>query len=170
MLNGARVFHALDGIPIRLGDVTCPVVAAVKELTRVEGFTTFVKRQGRFYLTLSEDIYDGLEKDEPGARFSLSHEIGHLVFHYDLLAKLSRIQHHDAALCRARSEHELELDTEFQADAFAGAFLMPAAGLQQLAKGAGLDAQRVAKKFGVSEPVAASRLRRVARAIATGEL
>ena len=96
----------------------------------------------------------------PRALFCLCHELGHVCVHTQKLVELSRIPHDVAALHRGEvPSHAIFEDTEWQANAFAAAFLMPGAGLAELeARGIMLTAQEVVRRYNVSFDAARIRL------------
>jgi Zn-dependent peptidase ImmA (M78 family) len=76
------------------------------------------------------------------------------------LVELSSIPHEVAALNRGQiPAHRVYEDTEWQANAFAAAFLVPAAGLANLERSRGiLTAQELVRRFNVSFDAARIRL------------
>lgn len=112
----------------------------------------------KIVLVLSPDTYDGAEKGNPHHRFSVCHEIGHGVLHVRELVRLSRIPHHRAALQRGMATHKIYEDTEWQADAFAGAMLAPARELAAIERRAPLTVECIMATFGMSRPAATIRL------------
>ena len=94
------------------------------------------------------------------ARFSLSHEVGHVVLHPGELIRLSRIPHREAALARgASAPYPVYQDTEWQANAFSAALLMPAQGLYALEQQGVLTSVTIQERFQVSSAAAAIRLK-----------
>ncbi|MDC5547674.1 ImmA/IrrE family metallo-endopeptidase, partial [Acinetobacter baumannii] len=73
-------------------------------------------------LIIREDVYEALnDPNDPmhgRARFTLAHELGHLILHE------GPALHRQTAVV----EHKVYEDSEWQADCFAGEFLMPTAG------------------------------------------
>lgn len=96
------------------------------------------------------------------ARSTLAHEIGHALLHRDYL----RRGHHQPktlALRRApRSRLRPFEDSEWQAHAFSGAFLMPRPALRRVPLA---DTGALAARFGVSESFVRSHLKRIQRAL-----
>lgn len=134
---------------------------AVKELPAgIEAETRLEPGADRVVVVLSPRTYEDLERDVPRARFCLCHEIGHAACHCDLLLKLSGIPHGRAALMRGAARHADCHDTEWQANAFAAALLMPAAGLRRLESAGGSCSNHALQRtFGVSSVSADIRLR-----------
>jgi len=82
------------------------------------------------------DIYNALRKDELRPRFTIPHEVGHLVLHQD------------AALARSATlgSHRFFEDSEWQADTFAAEFMMPVELVQMYCR----SASEISHVFGVS--------------------
>ena len=70
---------------------------------------------GKALIKIREDVYNGARKGVGRYRFTIMHEIAHLMLH------------DEDTICLARGEKPREsyLDPEWQADAFAGEFLIP---------------------------------------------
>ncbi|WP_019594108.1 ImmA/IrrE family metallo-endopeptidase [Thioalkalivibrio sp. ALM2T] len=101
------------------------------------------------HLEIREDVYDNLHQDDPRSRFTIAHEIGHLVLHPGL----------SLARGKAPATHRHFEDSEWQADTFAAEFLMPVAIIQQCCSGVA-DIESVC---GVSMHAAQIRHRAVSR-------
>ncbi len=71
----------------------------------------------RHLIRIREDVYDGACEGMGRDRFTIAHEVGHLLLHTDVV--LSRIK-----LNRIIT-HEIYEDSEWQADTFAGELLIP---------------------------------------------
>lgn len=129
--------------------------------TSIEGRTEFLPAKQAIEVALSEKTYRGLLASDGRARFSLAHELGHAYLHHLELVKLARLPDQSRALLRAAPKlHPVYRDTEWQADAFAGAFLMPAGVLNILDKTpGGLRLSHLERKFGVSTAAASRRLK-----------
>lgn len=156
------VFERLDEVTVRTVDgEEIELCAAVKALPRgVEGETRFDDDSGKIRVVLAEATYDRLEEDEPRARFSLAHELGHAIVHARKLREMREIPHDVPALRKGEvPRHRYFEDSEWQADAFGAALLMPAAGLAELeAHRITLTPALVARHFGVSPEAARYRL------------
>ncbi len=89
-------------------------------------------------LVIREDVYDALhDPNHPmhgRARFTLAHELGHLVLHE------GPALHRQTAMIN----HRIFEDSEWQADYFASEFLMPTAGCLEL------TAKQIKEHYGVS--------------------
>ena len=68
-------------------------------------------------IKLREDTYNDLVRENPRARFTLAHELGHLFLNHRV----------DQTFARSHQEHTHECfrDSEWQADTFASEFLAP---------------------------------------------
>jgi hypothetical protein len=157
-LPGLRLFESLDRYAVRFGDREFRLEYAVGVLAPgVEAEARFEEEE--LTLTLSEETYRDLEEDRPRARFSLSHELGHVVSHAAQLRRLARIPHSEAALQRARvPNHPPYRDTEWQANGFAAALLMPAPALKVLEDRKQLFPVVLAAEMRVSREAASNRI------------
>lgn len=107
-------------------------------------------------IILDSDTYEALYMDKPRAKFTLAHEIGHAqlhgpYFHKELLQ--GRTLHRQFP----RKNLPAYADPEWQANRFAGAFLMPTS-LMIKAIREGWSDKRIADFFGVS--ISAAQIRR----------
>lgn len=126
--------------------------------TGVEAWTQYDPVRRQVVVTLSTSTHAALRRGEARARFSLFHEFGHAWLHGVELIRLSRIPHEEAALLRGKvGDYTPCWDTEWQADAFSAAFLMPAKGLAELERDLFL-LNKVATTFGVSTQAAYYRI------------
>ena len=142
-----------------------------KTIVGGEAQSSYCRERHTFLITLSEESYDDLENGGARARFTLAHELGHVVLHPHELLRLSSVPHSIAAYYRGEHQpHKIFYDTEWQADSFAGAFLMPASGIHDLVGERLLSdnifrtlsaSMRVADNFDVSESAARTRLSKV---------
>jgi Zn-dependent peptidase ImmA (M78 family) len=99
----------------------------------VEGRTQYDRERRKIAIELDAKTYEGLKTDQPRARMTVGHEMGHADLHTDLLLRISVIPHHQMALQRGSADpHPFYIDTEWQAGAYAGALLMPARGIAKL--------------------------------------
>lgn len=71
---------------------------------------------GENVIRLRVDVYDGLVAGMGRDRFTASHELGHYLMHRDVPIKFHRAEHGNLPKFR---------DSEWQANRFAGALLMP---------------------------------------------
>ena len=134
-LPGLRLFESLDRYSISTDGRVIPIAYEVSVLPYgVEAKAEYSKRRDEFVISLSQETYEDLEAARCRARFSLPHEVGHIVLHADQLVRFAQMPHEIPALYRGVApNHPVYRDTEWQADTFAGAILMPAAGLMELA-------------------------------------
>ena len=95
-------------------------------------------------ITFSAAAYSGLLCDNPRARMTAAHELGHLLMHTDQTGY---------AFLRKR---DARLDPEKQADMFAAAFLMPASEFQKVT-----TIKDAMSRFGVSKDAALCRARKL---------
>jgi hypothetical protein len=127
----------------------------------VEGYTFFERETSEIVVRLSEETYRALERGAPRASFTASHEVGHAVQHASELVRLGRLPHDEAIALRKgmAPTHQVQQDTEWQADIFAGALLVPASGLARLDATPGtLTAAVIMAVYGVSVVCANLRL------------
>lgn len=160
-LPGVPLFESLGDHKVPVGPAEyVPLDFAVAESLPygVEGETRYDREAGKIVIAISEDGYRALERGEPRVRFSVGHEIGHGFQHGSLLKRMSSIPHSEAALLRKNRDHSIPFDTEWQADTFAAALLMPAEGLEQLRREGRLAVSVVASTFAVSHQAARFRI------------
>lgn len=96
---------------------------------------------------IREDVYDAACEDDPRARFTIAHEIGHLLLHGGE-PQLARSWKHN---------HHYESDSEWQANTFAAEFLMPADMMMETH----MSVQDIKRYFGVSWEAARIRYQEV---------
>ena len=141
-----------------------PIRGTVVELEDMEGYAKYDIDRQIIEIQASTTTYDWLEQDYPRGRFFLAHELGHCLLHTDQLVRMAQMPTKKiAALHYAKqtgATHEFCLDTEWQANAFAGAFLMPARGISVLEQefDDALSPVEIAEHFRVSTEAATYRL------------
>ena len=124
-----------DGLDIEVQDGTgrdIPIHGAVIGLNGSEGYAKYDSDRRAIEILASPETYDWLETGHPRGGFFVAHELGHCLLHTNQLVRLAQMpKAKQAALHRGGEEigHETYRDTEWQANAFAGALLMPARGL-----------------------------------------
>ena len=124
-----------DGLDMEVQDGSgrnIPIHGGVIELSDSEGYARYDRDRGVIEVLASLVTYDWLETGHPRGGFFVAHELGHCVLHTDQLVRLAQMpKMQQAALQRGGQgvEHEAYRDTEWQANAFAAALLMPARGL-----------------------------------------
>lgn len=152
-LKPLEFFEDLDELSIqRPSGSSIPLDYAVVELAHSEGYARYDADRKVLDVVASLATYERLAARHPRATFFVAHELGHCILHTDQLVRLARMPTSElAALHRGKTQHPPYMDTEWQANAFACALLMPAAGLVGLEKEyGGLDACDVADRYGVS--------------------
>ena len=154
-----------DGLDIEVQDGTgrdIPIHGSVIEFNGSEGYAKYDRDRRVIEILASPETYDWLEKGHPRGGFFVAHELGHCLLHTDQLVRLARMPKvQQAALHRGGQEvgHETYRDTEWQANALAGALLMPARGLLILEQEQGeLSPDTVTEHFHVSTEAAGYRL------------
>ena len=154
-----------DGLDIEVQDGTgrdIPIRGGVIELNGSEGYAKYDRDRGVIEILASPETYDWLETGYPRGGFFVAHELGHCVLHTNQLVRLAQMPKvQQAALHRGAQEvaHQAYRDTEWQANAFAAALLMPARGLLILEQEYGeLSRAIVAEHFHVSAEAARYRL------------
>ncbi len=99
-------------------------------------------------IMVSDKTYRDLQEDEPRARFTAAHELGHLILHADFVAM------GEVAMMR-KAEIKIYEDPEWQADVFATGLLVPA----KVASGIpNLTEERLMEVFKVSRSCAKRRI------------
>jgi len=160
-VSGIDLFEGLDDLEIQVDNKILQVNYAVNYLpTGIEGMSTYDPDRDEILVTLDHTTYLSLVEGTPRALFCLCHELGHVCVHSLKLVEMSSIPHEVASLNRGEvSAHRAFEDTEWQANAFAAAFLLPAAGLAELERDRGvLTPQELTRRFNVSFDAARIRL------------
>lgn len=159
-VDAHALFDALDRRPIRLpGGVPAQLSMEVQPLpAALEAYTLYDSGRSRLRVVLSESTYASLEQGDPRAAFTLLHELGHVVMHKVELVKLQSMPHPERVLARQVATHKIYEDSEWQADAFASAFLMPALGLQRVADDGRITVAALQKRYQVSGQAAGCRI------------
>lgn len=106
----------------------------------VEAMTT----PNNMLIEVREDIYEKLQNNDPRARFTLAHEIGHLVLHQNPIFARSSTQESTPTYC----------NSEWQANTFAAELLAPI----ELVKTCS-SSQAVQEKFLLSRSAAENRFK-----------
>lgn len=135
--------HELETVAGRL-QVTVSTSLAVPH--HVWGMTTF--EPGRAWIWLTREAWPELTRGVPRTRWSVAHELGHVVLHGEELEGLDE---------RAEVEHHARLEAE--ANRFAAHLLVPDAALKRLGvKPSTAALELLAKRFGVSAVAAGKRI------------
>ena len=162
-INGLRLFDGLDDITVQDGTgQAIPLRGSVIELEDSEGFTKYDRDRRIVEILAATKTYNWLECDYPRAGYFVAHELGHCLLHTDQLVRLAQMPATQQAAFHRGGQgpaHEVYRDTEWQANAFASALLMPALGLLALEqKHRELCAANIAEHFCVSAEAASYRL------------
>jgi hypothetical protein len=156
-----ELFEDLHEISIRRSNgVEIPLRGGVISLEDSEGYTRFDGGRNVLEILASERTYEWLEQGHPRAGYFVVHELGHCVLHTDQLVRLARMPtEQQAAFHRGRQGHRACDDTEWQANAFASALLMPAQGVATLERqNGGLTVSMIVEHFRVSREAANYRI------------
>ena len=160
-INPLRLFEDLHEISITSNaGKDIPLCSGVVTLEASEGYARYDAQKKCIEVLASESTYAWLEKGHPRAAFFIGHELGHSLLHTDQLVRLAQMPtNQQAAFHRGLSDHKPYYDTEWQANAFASALLMPARGLAALeGRYSRLSASMIADTFKVSSETAGYRL------------
>jgi hypothetical protein len=125
--------------------------------------TTYEEDENAIVIALSEASYADLEAENGRARFSLCHELGHAVLHADTLIRITRIDHSRLPMLRTQTETPAFRSSEWQANVFAGAILVPGPGLVCLEESGRLTPQGIRAMYNVSIQAAEKRIETFSR-------
>lgn len=159
-LDALNLFENLDSISIELRDgKIIPFRYGVETLEDSEGYARYDQAKNILEILASEETYSWLERQHPRAAYFVAHELGHCVLHTDQLVRLAKMPtNQQAAYHRGRANHAACEDTEWQANAFASALLMPARGLDAIEREfPHLPVSLIAARFRVSREAATYR-------------
>ena len=161
-INTLLLFDGLD-MTVHAGTgQDIPIRGSVIELNDSEGFAKYDSNRQIIEILASAETYDWLERGYPRGGYFVAHELGHCVLHTNQLVRLAQMpKTEQEALHRGGqvAGHETYRDTEWQANAFASALLMPARGLMALEQEyVALSPVIVAEHFRVSAQAANYRL------------
>jgi Zn-dependent peptidase ImmA (M78 family) len=137
-----------------------PFRSGVVALEDSEGYARYDRSQNVLEILASESTYHWLEIGNPRATYFVAHELGHCILHTDQLVRLAQMPtQQQKAFHRGRADHSPCEDTEWQANAFASALLMPACGIRALEEeNSCLTAPLITAIFAVSQEAAGYRL------------
>lgn len=151
------ILERVDGVVVTLPDASrtrAPIRVAPlspgEMPARVAARARYVPDEGRIVIEFAHDTYDALRRHDASARFTAIHEIGHVKLHLDALYRLTQLPHDEVALERSRRSHPHIEDSEVQANRYAGSFMAPDIGLDRLFDRGALDADTVARTYGMS--------------------
>jgi hypothetical protein len=154
-----------------LGDITVgdevksfTIREALEDMT-AEGMSRWIAEDNTMEVVLSEHTYGMLKLGHPRAAYTVLHEFGHVVLHSDQIIRLAGLSlQSQVALHRDKESHSACWDTEWQANAFAAAILMPAAGIDLLKQKWGrVSSHLIAAHFRTSAEAASYRLDSIRR-------
>ncbi len=109
-------------------------------------------------IILSEETYEGLHDGDGRARFTVAHELGHVIVHAPYLSESTSTRQNSVGVRLNRSSLAPYEDPEVQANAFAARLLMPTQQVRYLIS-EGHNANEIAKIFGVSFEAASYRMK-----------
>lgn len=128
----------------------------------VEADTRFDPEYEEFVIRVDFNAYERMERGAGCSRqrFAICHEVGHVHLHANELVRMSAMPESKVALLRENARRlPIYNDAEWQAEAFGGALLMPAAGLEEMERKGTLGAFAMVRQWGVSDAAARARLR-----------
>lgn len=166
-IDAWRLFNCgLGDIELQVKGTNVELVEAVVDC-RSEGLARWDTENACLELVLSHRTYQLLRSNHVRARYTVLHELGHIVQHTEQIVRLAGLSLMSSlALHRSNVEHPPYLDTEWQANAFASAMLMPARRIKELAERRGnVSAVQVARAFNTSEEAAHYRLTTIGKAL-----
>jgi hypothetical protein len=159
--GGVWVLERLtDHPPIFVGGREIPVVWEAKPTPHgVEADTRFDPEFDQFVVRVDVRTYECLERGYggPRPRFAVCHELGHVHLHTNELVRMAAMPEQKVALLRATARTlPVYQNTEWQAEAFGAALLMPAVGIEAMEA---RSAVALMRRWGVSSSAAEARLR-----------
>jgi predicted transcriptional regulator len=151
--------EVIPEMTIECGVGTVALCQAVDDLEE-EGRTKWDPISRRIEVAVSGATYDLLQRNQPRALYTVAHEVGHACLHTEQVIRMGEMSvSSQLALHRNRSQHEAYQDTEWQANAFASAILMPAEGVDRVfARRGRISALALTETYGVSIEAATYRV------------
>lgn len=140
------IVETLELVLPRLDDDYVFEVCSKGEMGNNHGLTFPQQRK----IQIREDIYIGACDGNGRDRFTLAHELGHLLIHADVKPQFARRS--------SEGEVKTYMTSEWQADCFAGELLMPAGILASCS-----SKNEAAEMFGVSLQAATVQMRHMKR-------
>ena len=134
-------------IETRAGPLTVRVVSHGGLALDVWGVTTFNAEVDRAWIWLNEEAWPEVKKGVPRTRFTVAHELGHVVLHDDGVLDLDG---------RPEPDHQAQIERE--ANIFAAHLLIPDAALRRLEVTQATTPDALTRRFGVSSMMASKRL------------
>jgi GNAT superfamily N-acetyltransferase len=158
---GLELFERLDEYTLNVRGVSVQLDYAVEDLAPgLEAQAYYAVEEESIVVALTEATYDDLRLGIGRALFTVGHEIGHAVLHPAELVDRCVTTVDSRALHRGGVvTHKPFVDTEWQANGFAAALLMPASGLARMESIGRLDMRTVANNYLVSLQAAELRLK-----------
>lgn len=157
-LPACEIFEGLDDNLLALGGNNYHIQYSVEDMAYGEGRTQFNRDENCFEVVLSPDAYDDVHKGRGRGMLTFAHELAHLTLHPTLLYDRA----HSPSVSALLRERDVSLptyhDPEWQANAWGGAVLVPAAGLAELEDQGLLHPEEVAGQYGVSWSAARVRI------------
>jgi len=111
-------------------------------------------------IILSSETYEGLHDGDGRARFTVAHELGHVIVHAPYLCQSTSCKQYSTGVRLNRSSLAPYEDPEVQANVFAARFLMPTNQVKIMLK-AGANEYEIAATFGVSVEAARYRIQKL---------
>ena len=160
-LPGRDLFDKLDEQAVSVRGTTVRLQCGVEPLPQgLQGLTYHSVEDEEIVVVLTTETYRQLCAGGARALFTVGHEVGHAFLHPAELVDLARVGARPGVLRKGEVEsHRTYMDTEWQANGFAGALLMPACGLLKIKAAGSLDARTVASTYGVSRQAAERRVK-----------
>jgi len=161
-LPGVELFERVRRYHVQVGNEPIPLTYGVEEEIEQNALAcaTYDAENKEIALVLSAASYAELERGHGRARFSVAHELGHAALHADKLVQLTKLDHHRRAMMRSdTAATPVYRDSEWQANAFAGAILMPAPGLEWLYLRGRLSVKDLSAMYKVSWSCAERRIK-----------
>lgn len=103
-------------------------------------------------ITLSLSTYEGACNNIPRDRFTISHEVGHVILHSDQMHLARNASHEDKVYC----------NSEWQANEFAGSLLLPFS-IIKAHNPAFYELEEMSLKYGVSKEAIQLRIDKLAK-------
>lgn len=134
----------------------CPIVDilefgwgkfSIKSMSFMGGNLGLTQSDG--VIILREDVYEGACEGNGFHRFTVAHEIGHVIMHSDQIG-FARAFH--------KENDKVYCNSEWQANEFAGSLLVPNKEVQNLQQ---ISVEKLAEKYGVSNECAELRLKKI---------
>lgn len=158
---GLELFEHLDEYAVTVRGSSLRLQYGIEDLPAgLEAQAHYSVEEEAIVVVLTGATYDDLRTARGRALFTVAHEIGHAVLHPTELVDRRVADVDSRALHRGTlGGHKAFMDTEWQANGFAAAMLMPATGLVKMEQAGRLDSRTVANTYLVSLQAAELRLK-----------